>query len=70
LNLKQNLQSIDFSKAFKDDFEYDFEFDKLETPQTNISPNIVNLQPLIEVIKSLKVAMWFVFAVLLFLLFK
>ena len=70
LNLKQNLQSIDFSKAFEDDFEDDFEIDKLDTPQTNISSNIVNLQPLVEVIKSLKVAMWFVFAALLFLLFK
>jgi len=70
LNLKQNLPSIDFSKAFDDNFEDDFEIENPENSQTNTPPNIVNLQPLIQVIKSLKFAMWFVFAALIFLLLK
>ena len=70
LSLKQNLPSIDFSKAFDDDIEDDFENDKLYTNQPNISPNIVNLQPLIQVVKSLKIAMWFVFGALLLLISK
>jgi len=70
LHLKQNLPFIDFAKAFDNNFEDDFESEKLATPQTNMSPNIVNLQPLIQVIKSLKVVMWFVFAALLFVFLK
>jgi hypothetical protein len=70
LNLKQNLPNIDFSKAFDENFEDDFEIEKSNITQTNSPTNIVNLQPLIQVIKSLKVAMWFVFAALLFLLLK
>lgn len=70
LNLKQNLPSIDFSKAFDDNFDDEFEIEKLDAPQTNNHSNIVNLQPLIQVIKSLKVAMWFVFTALIFLLLK
>lgn len=70
LNLKQNLPSIDFSKTFDEKYEDILESEKVDIPQTNISPNIVNLQSLIQSIKSLKVAMWFVFAALLFLLLK
>lgn len=70
LNLKQNLPSIDFSKAFDDNFEDDFEDEKLNIPQTNNPPNSINLLPLLQVVKSLKVVLWFVFAALLFLLLK
>ena len=70
LNLKQNLPSIDFSKAFDSNVEDDFEDEKLNIPQTNNPPNSINLQPLLQVVKSLKVVLWFVFAALLFLLLK
>jgi hypothetical protein len=50
--------------------EDDFEDEKLNSPQTNNPPNSINLQPLLQVVKSLKVVLWFVFAALLFLLLK
>lgn len=70
LNLKQNLPSINFLKAFDYDLKDNTENENLNISNTNFSSNIVNLQSLIQAIKSLKVAMWFVFAALLFLLLK
>ena len=70
LNFELNLPSIDFVKEFESKFEDDFEKDNVDIPQSNITSNIENLQPLIQVVKSLKVVMWFVFAALLFLLLK
>jgi len=70
LNLNHNLPSIDFAKAFDSNVEDDFKDEKLNTPQTNTPQNSINLQPLLQVVKSLKVVLWFVFAALLFLLLK
>jgi hypothetical protein len=70
LSLKQNLPLIDFPKSFDSDLIDKFEEEKLNISQVGNPQSSINLLPLIQVVKSLKVALWFIFAVLLFLLLK
>jgi hypothetical protein len=70
LNLKQNLPHVEFSKEFEYQISDNFEDEKLNNSQPNNQQNTISLQQLIKVVKSLKVALWFVFAALFFLLLK
>jgi hypothetical protein len=70
LELKQNLPSVDMTKEFEKSYEVEIEQDDSNLIHKSDASNTVNLQPLIRVVKSLKVAMWFVFGALLLLISK
>jgi hypothetical protein len=70
LNLKQNLLGTDLSNAFEYKISDNSEDKKLNNDQEINQPNLISLQPIIKVVKSLKVVLWFIFAVLFFLLLK
>ncbi len=70
LNLKQNLLGTDLSKVFEYEISDNSEDKKLNSDQEINQPNLISLQPIIKVVKSLKVVLWFIFAALFFLLLK
>ncbi len=70
LTLKQNLPSIEFSKAFDSDLDDEFEEDKPHSFHSGIVQKSIDTYPLIQTINNLKVVLWFVFAALIFLLLK
>jgi hypothetical protein len=70
LNTKQFLPTIDFAKEFDDDSPTDFDEGSSNNYQASVKNDDAVFQQLIQIVKSLKTALWFVFAVLLFLLFK
>lgn len=70
LNTKQFLPTIDIVKEFEDDSDEDFEDIDSNNSQASVKNNDAVLQQLTQVVKSLKTVLWFVFAVLVFLLLK
>jgi hypothetical protein len=70
LNTKQFLPKIDFIKEFEFPSNFDFEDSHSNNSQAIIKKNDADLEQLTQVFKSLKTVLWFVFAVLVFLLLK
>jgi hypothetical protein len=70
LSRKQSLPKVDIDKEFEDDADKFFADNFLTDTDTDDKQIKINLEPVIEVVKSLKTVLWFVFALLLLLLFK
>lgn len=69
LNINQDSRPIDFNKEFNIDEDAN-EKGFFNTPKLINKSNDVNLNQIIKLFNSLKIAVWFVFAALLLLLFK
>ena len=69
LNIKQDSRSIDFNNEFSND-EDEAAKSFFNTPKIIPNNNEANLNQIIKLFNSLKIAVWFVFAALLLLLFK
>jgi hypothetical protein len=70
LNTKQFLPKVDLDKEFEDDADKFFEENFLSNTDTIDKQIKVDLEPVIQIVKSLRTVLWFVFALLLLLLFK
>ena len=72
MNIKQDSRSIDFNNEFNNDEDDDVDVEKsfFNTPQVIQNNNDANLYQIIKLFNNIKIAVWFVFAALLLLLFK